>query len=48
MHDDYSLAKMTFAPGERGEILARFNVGVRCGLVVKTIRVSIAGEPEPT
>ena len=43
-----TLAKTTYAPGERGEILARFNIGDRRGVNSKSIRVAIKGEPEPT
>ena len=42
-----TLAKTTYAPGERGEILARFNIGDRRGVNSKSIRVAIKGEPEP-
>jgi len=42
-----TLAKKTYAPGERGEILARFNIGDRRGVQDKTIRVSVQGEREP-
>ena len=43
-----TLAKMTYEPGERGEVMARFNIGDRRGAQSATIRVSVKGEREPT
>ncbi len=43
-----ALAKKTYAPGERGEISARFNIGDRRGVQNKTIRVGVQGERDPT
>jgi hypothetical protein len=42
-----TLAKMTYAPGERGEVTAKFNIGDRRGAQSATIRVSVKGEREP-
>ena len=42
-----TLAKKTYAPGDRGEILARFTIGDRRGIPSKTVRVAIQGEQEP-
>ncbi len=43
-----TLAKMTYAPGERGELTARFNIGDRRGAQSAMIRVSVKGQREPT
>lgn len=43
-----TLEQKTFAPGERGEIGARFIIGDRRGVQNKAIRVGIQGEREPT
>jgi hypothetical protein len=43
-----TLAKTKYAPGERGEVTARFNIGDRRGAQSATIRVSVKGEPQPT
>ena len=43
-----TLEKKTYAPGERGELLARFLIGDRRGVQEKTIRVQIKGERDPT
>jgi len=43
-----SLPKTTCAPGERGEIQVRFNIGDRRGMQTKTIRVAVKGEANPT
>jgi hypothetical protein len=42
-----TLSKMTYAPGERGEVTAKFNIGDRRGAQSATIRVSVKGEREP-
>lgn len=42
-----SLTKMTFAPGERSEVVARFDLTGRRGLQTKTVAVQIKGEKEP-
>ncbi len=42
-----TLEKKTYAPGERGALLAHFLVGDRRGKQEKTIRVQIQGEREP-
>jgi hypothetical protein len=42
-----TLAKMTYAPGERGEVTAKFNIGDRRGVQSATIRVSVKGGKEP-
>lgn len=42
-----TLAKMAYAPGERGEVTARFDIGERRGVQAATIRVSVKGEGEP-
>ena len=42
-----TLAKTAYAPGERGEVTARFNIGDRRGAQAATIRVSVKGEREP-
>jgi hypothetical protein len=41
------LAKTLFRPGERGEVVARFDFGQRYGLQTKTISVPVSGEKEP-
>jgi hypothetical protein len=41
------LEKMTYAPGERGQIEARFNIGDRRGTHTVSIQVAIAGQLEP-
>ena len=43
-----ALDKMVYAPGEKGEVRARFDIGQRRGLQTKTISVKIANEPAPT
>lgn len=43
-----TLAKATYAPGERGEVSARFMVGDRRGVNTKTIMVAVKGERKPT
>ncbi len=42
------LDKRTYAPGEGGEIVARFTVGVRVGVQTKTIAVKTRDAEEPT
>ncbi len=42
-----SLPKMTFAPGERSEVVARFDLTGRRGLQTKTVNVQIQGQKEP-
>ena len=42
------LDKMVYAPGEKGEVRARFDIGQRRGLQTKTISVKIANDPTPT
>ena len=42
-----TLAKTAYAPGERGEVTARFNIGDRRGAQSATIRVSVKGERDP-
>ena len=42
-----TLAKTAYAPGERGEVMARFHIGERRGTQSATIRVSVKGEREP-
>lgn len=42
-----TLAKTTYAPGERGEVSARFNIGDRRGAQTATIRVNVKGQREP-
>ena len=43
-----ALDKKIYAPGEKGEVRARFDIGQRRGLQVKTIAVKIQDEPQPT
>ena len=42
-----TLQKTTYTAGERGELVARYNIGDRRGAQSANIRVSIKGEPEP-
>ena len=42
-----TLEKTTYAPGERGEVLARFDIGDRKGTQSATIRVTTRGLREP-
>lgn len=42
-----SLPKMTFAPGERSEVVARFDLTGRRGLQTKTVNIQILGQKEP-
>jgi hypothetical protein len=42
-----TLMKKTYAPGERGEILAHFNIGDRRGTQLVGIQVAIQGERIP-
>jgi hypothetical protein len=42
-----TLEKMTYGPGERGAVTARFNIGERRGEQKATIRVSLKGQREP-
>lgn len=41
------LDKRTYAPGESGEILAKFTVGARLGIQTKTIAVKTRGVEQP-
>lgn len=41
------LEKKIYAPGEKGEVRARFDIGRRRGPQVKTVAVHIAGEADP-
>ncbi len=43
-----ALDKMVYAPGEKGDVRARFDIGQRRGLQMKTISVKIRDEPAPT
>ena len=43
-----ALDKKVYAPGEKGEVRARFDIGQRRGLQTKTISVKIRDEPTPT
>ena len=43
-----ALDKMVYAPGEKGELRARFDIGQRRGLQSKTISVKIQNEPTAT
>ena len=43
-----SLDKKTYAPGEKGELRARFDIGQRRGPQLKTISVKIQDDPTPT
>ena len=43
-----ALDKMVYAPGEKGEVRARFDLGQRSGLQTKTIAVKIQNDPTPT
>lgn len=43
-----TLDKKTYAPGEKGEVGARFDIGQRVGVQSKTVAVKIEGEPNPT
>ncbi len=42
-----TLPKMTFVPGERGELCARFSTPGRRGLQTKTVSVRIHGQADP-
>lgn len=42
-----SLPKTTIDPGERSEIVTRFNIGDRRGLQTKTVTVRVKGEAQP-
>lgn len=42
-----TLEKKSYAPGERGELLARFLIGDRTGVQEKTIQVLVKGERDP-
>ena len=43
-----ALDKKVYAPGEKGELRARFDLGQRRGLQTKTISVKIQNEPMAT
>ncbi len=43
-----ALDKKVYAPGEKGEVRARFDIGQRRGLQTKTIAVKILNEPTAT
>ena len=43
-----ALDKKVYAPGEKGEVRARFDIGQRRGLQTKTIAVKIQNEPTAT
>ena len=43
-----ALDKKVYAPGEKGEVRARFDIGQRRGLQTKTIAVKIQNDPTPT
>ncbi len=43
-----TLDKKTYAPGEKGEVRARFDIGQRRGPQSKTIAIKILNDPTPT
>ena len=43
-----ALEKNTYAPGEKGEVRAKFDIGQRVGVQAKTVAVKIEGEQTPT
>ena len=43
-----ALEKMVYAPGEKGELKARFDIGQRRGVQAKTISVKLQNDPTPT
>ena len=43
-----ALDKKIYAPGEKGEVRARFDIGQRRGLQTKTIAVHMQNDPTPT
>lgn len=43
-----ALDKRVYAPGEKGELRAHFDIGQRRGLQTKTISVKVADNPTPT